>query len=717
MPGREESDMGKRAILLGAAGVIGLAAFSGPALAQEAEVAEEIVVTAQKREENLFDVPLAVQALGAEQLENAGVQSVAELTSLIPGASVVSASTPGFDTIQIRGIASGTTGDGLVGYYIDETPFGVPNLQLTPPAGMLDIERVEVVRGPSGTLYGQGSMGGTIKLVTARPDTSEFSGRAQLQSSSTSDGGDNLSVAGVVNIPIVTDQLAIRIAGSYDELGGYAAYDDIGTLGLDGEDVNDFTGTNIRATALLTPSADVDVSLMYWRIDNEQGAFNTLSSSVAEPTILGFGRGPGFTNIDMDLYAITLNWDLGFGVLTSNSSYVDHTLDFDLPIDVVGFGPIFTNDSTFDTTSFTQELRLTSTGEGALRWMVGGFYRDATIESDICFYIGACAGPFRLIDTAGPIDTTSWSVFGEASLSLFDGKLVPLVGVRYFEDERSANGLDRITSLTSSVDAEWDSVSPRFNLTYNATDNFIVYLNAAKGFRSGTLQTDSQAATADILLGLAPGTTQNQVDPDELWTYEIGSRWQSPSRDWLIEASVYRTDWEGVQTQFGALASIINGGDYEITGFDLGIMWRPVDGLTLQAVANVNDSEITNAPAALSASLAGVQNGARPPNVPENNYTLAATYERPLNWFGGSNLSLYSSYAYRGDQLDATTGVASDDITDLTLRAGIDVGAWRFEAFALNALDEDSAAVVAPTTASVQIPYPRRVGVQIGMNF
>lgn len=709
--------MGKRAILMGAAGAIGLAAFSGPALAQDAVDAEEIVVTAQKREENLFDVPLAVQALGAEQLENAGVQSVAELTSLIPGASVVSASTPGFDTIQIRGVSSGTTGDGLVGYYIDETPFGIPNLQLTPPAGLLDVERVEVVRGPSGTLYGQGSMGGTIKLVTARPDASDYSGRMQVQASSTSDGGDNLSVSGVVNVPLIQDMLAVRIAGSYDELGGFAEYDDLATLGLDGEDVNDFTGTNIRATALLTPSSDLDISLMYWRIDNEQGASNTLNLSAAEPTILGFGRGPGFTNIDMDLYSLTLNWDLGAAVLTSNSSYVDHTLDFDVPIDVVGFGPIFVNDSTFDTTSFTQEIRLTSTGEGPLRWVLGGFYRDATIESDICFYIGACAGAFRLIDTAGPIDTTSWSLFGEASLSLFDGKLVPLVGVRYFEDERSANGLDRITSLTSSVDAQWDSLSPRFNLTYNASDNFILYLNAAKGFRSGTLQTDSQAATADLLLGLAPGTTQNQVDPDELWTYELGGRWQSASRDFLIEASIYRTEWEGVQTQFGALASIINGGDYEITGFDLGVMWRPIDELTLQAVANVNDAEITNAPAALSLSLAGVQNGARPPNVPESNYTLAATYERPLSWFGGSTLSLYSSYAYRDAQLDATTGVASDDITDLTLRAGLDVGAWRFEAFALNALDDDSAAVVAPTTNSLQILYPRRIGVQIGMNF
>ncbi len=709
--------MSKRAMLLSAAGAFGFVALAGPAIGQEAGTADEIVVTAQKRAENIFDVPLAVQALGAEQLENAGVRSVAELTALIPGASVVSSSTPGFDTIQIRGISSGTTGDGLVGYYIDETPFGIPNLQLTPPAGLLDVTRVEVVRGPSGTLYGQGSMGGTIKLVTARPDASAFSGRAQVEGASTSDGGENYSVAGVLNIPVVEDRLALRIAASYDELGGYAAYDDVLTPGLDGEDVNDFSGANVRATALFTPNEALDVSLTYWRIDNEQGATNTLNLAFDEPTILGFSRGPGYTEIDMDLLSLTLNWDLGFGVLTSNSSYIDHTLDFDVPIDVAGVGPFYSNDSTFDTTSFTQEIRLTSDNESPIRWMVGGFYRDATIDSDICFYSVACDGILRLIDTVGPIDTTSWSLFGEASVSLFDGKLVPLVGVRYFEDERSASGFDRITALTNTQGAEWDSVSPRFNLTYNATDDFIVYLNAAKGFRSGTLQTDSQAVVADLLLGLPLGTTQNQVEPDELWTYEIGSRWQSPERDWLIEASIYRTDWEGVQTQFGALASIINGGDYEITGIDLGLMWRPVDGLTLQAVANVNDSEIKNAPTALSLSLAGVRNGERPPNVPESNLTLAASYERPISWFGGSTLSFYSSYAFRDEQRDATTGVASDAIEDVTLRAGLDIGAWSVEAFALNALDDDSASVVAPVTNSRQILYPRRVGIQVGVNF
>ncbi len=710
--------MRTRSILLSAAGAFSLAASFGTAFAQDSGQSEEIVVTAQKREENLFEVPLAVQALGADQLENSGASSVADLTTLIPGASVVSSSTPGFDTIQIRGISSGTTGDGLVGYYIDETPFGVPNLQLTPPAGMLDVQRVEVIRGPSGTIYGQGSMGGTIKLVTQRPDSREFSGRLAIEGSSTENGGDNYSVSGIVNLPLVRDQLALRIAGQYDELGGFAAYDNVGTVGLDGDHVNDFTGVNVRGTLLWTPSSDLDVTAMYWRIDNEQGSSNSFDLAYGDPTISGFFRGPGFTNIDMDLYSLTLNWDAGIGTLTSNSSYIDHTLDFDVP-----FLTLYTNDSTFDTTAFTQEVRLASKEGSPINWLVGAFYRDATIDSDICVYFGACSNVFPLsatiINTVGPIDTTSWSVFGEASVELFNGRLVPLVGLRYFEDERSANGFDRTLLTSESQSASWSNLSPRFNLTFNATDNWMVYFNAANGFRSGSLQTSAQATAANSALGLPPGTITTQIDPDELWTYELGTRWRTPDNTLQIEASVYHTDWQDVQTQFASAAviSVANAGDYQIEGIDVGVLWRtPLDGLSLQFVGNINNAEIDSAPAALSLGTA-IDPGARVPNVPRQNYSLAATYERDVAVFGGSTLTLYSGYAYRDDQIDSTTGVHSGETNDLTLRAGLEHGNWEIEAFALNALDDDDYASVAPASGIYQIMYPRRIGVRLGVNF
>lgn len=712
-----------RGLLLGAASVCWAATLLSSASAQSLGASsDEVVVTAQKREQTLFEVPLSVQALGAEQLDNAGISTVSELTALIPGSSVVSNSTPGFDTVQIRGISSGTTGDGLVGFYIDDTPFGIPNLQLSPPAGLLDVARVEVLRGPSGTLYGQGSMGGTIKLVTQKPDSTRFSGELRAQGANTANGDPTYGVDGVVNLPILKEKLALRVAGSFQRLGGYADYDDVASPGIEAEDVNDFRGVNIRATALYTPRPDLDFSFTYWFIDNNQDASNTLNSARVEPAILGFLRGPGFTNIDMHLFSGTASWNLGPATLIANSAYIDHSLDFDVPIDVLGL-PAYSNDSTFNTGSFTQEVRLVSPTEQRLNWILGAFYRNATIDSDIAFSLDGAALGFPgvtvpVIDVAGPLDTESWSLFGEISWGFLQGRLVPLVGLRYFRDNRSSDGIDRITGLLDSNSATFDSLTPRFNLSYRFSDDVLAFFNAAKGFRSGTLQTDAQAAGADTLLGLPAGTTPSQVDPDELWTYELGAKIKFFNDALNLEASIYRTDWDNVQTQFGAAASLINGGDYKINGFDFGIRWRtPLDGLTLLATGNINSAEIRNAPIALSASLAGVSNGARAPNVPKQNYTVAADYKRMLEFLGGSEFSLYASYAFRDTQNDPTTGVASDNLSDLTLRTGLEIGRWEAEIFALNALNNDASAVVAPVTSSYQILYPRRIGVRLGVSF
>jgi iron complex outermembrane receptor protein len=224
----------------------GVAQTAGPAPASSVG---EVVVTAQKRSERLFEVPLPVQAITAAQLQQSGASKVSDLVTAIPGASIVSDSTPGFETVQIRGIASGTTGDGLVGYYLDDTPFGIPNLQLTPPAGLLDLDRVEVIRGPSGTIYGQGSMGGTIKLVTTKPSTTTFSAKALSEVSGTAGGDVNGKIDASVNLPLVQDRLALRVSGGFEDLSGYANVPE-----LHQTHANGFQGTNIRATMLWTSS-------------------------------------------------------------------------------------------------------------------------------------------------------------------------------------------------------------------------------------------------------------------------------------------------------------------------------------------------------------------------------------------------------------------------------------------------------------------------------
>lgn len=676
-------------------------ALPGMAMAQTQSSDDEIIVTAQKREQALQDVPLAVQAIGAEALQNAGANKVSDLVNIIPGASIVSNSTPGFETIQIRGIAAGTTGDGLVGYYIDETPFGIPNLQLTPPSSFIDVQRVEVIRGPSGTLYGGGAMGGNIKIVTRQPDASAFSGRIQASYNTTSGGEDGDRIDGVINVPLVKDRLAVRISGGIENLGGYAEAPEFNR-----KDANGFDGTNVRGTALWTPTDNFDLSLQAWTMRNSQDFSNGLTPAptlAGNPTITGTGLRRAFTDVDMDLYSATAHWDMGFATLTSNTSNFIHKLDFNAPLLTV-----LNNDSTFKTVTLTQELRLTSNGDGPFQWMIGGFYRDGHIKSDIDFRVVPST---PVIFTYGEITTKATAIFGEVSLEMFGGKLTPTLGLRYSEDDRSGFGLDIPTNVRAPRSATWDSTNPRFNLKYTPTDDVMFYFNAAKGFRSGSFQTQAQV-NASNALGIP---TQTGVNPDSVWTYELGTRLEI-NNTLLVEASAYHSDYKDIILQFASAAviSLANGGDASINGFDLGLMWRtPLEGLDFSFNGNINNAEFDRVVPALSVALPTINVGKPVPNVPSSNYTVAADYSHAV--FGDLLGKLHASYSFRDSQIDAASGLVTGKLDDLTLRAGVEGDHWSIEAFALNALNDDDPSV--RTSTAIQILYPRRIGVQVGYNF
>lgn len=722
--------MNNRITMICAVSALGLSAGNA-ALAQDNEDDQPdarrlgtVTVSAQKRDETVLDVPLSVQALDSDAIENAGIEDVGGLVKLIPGASVVSSSSRGFETIQIRGIAAGTTGDGLTGYYVDDFAFGIPNLQLSPPARLLDLEQVEIIRGPSGTIWGQGSMGGNIRLITADPDFEGFSGKIVGELSNTEGGADNYAIDGVLNIP-VSDTFAIRLSGGYDELGGFAD-----VLQSGEENANDSNGTNIRVKALWTPTDRLSLTGTYWTIDNEQGFSNGLVRSnpltgapLDEPAINGAGsvtNGPvdGFTDTSMDIASLVATYEFDGVSLTSSTSYTTHELDFEAPVTIAPFN--YNNDSTFETDSFTQELRLSSSDDGPVKWIAGVYYRDATIDSDINFFLDGtdfALGQIPLINTIGELQTTSWSVFGEASIELFDGKLVPLVGVRYFEDDRSAGpGFDRSTMITTPQQSiTFDSVSPRFSLKYRPNENSTIYFNAAHGFRSGTIQTGAQVAAAEAL-GVP---AQAGVDPDELWTYEIGGKFALADGNLLIDGAVYQTEWSDVQQPFGATSSVANVGDATIEGIDLGLAWlTPVDGLSIQATANFQDTEWDSVLPNISLSLPFVTPGSELLAVPEQTFSFAANYERDVEILGGSLLKLNSTYAGRSDTLQQTGG-RTDDITDLSLSADLETGyGWTVGLFGYNLTDEDGATQLSVFAGDGFVrPYPRRVGVKLGLDF
>jgi outer membrane receptor protein involved in Fe transport len=688
-------------------------ALSTPAFAQETtgsqdstEEAEsgEIIVTAQKREQFLSDVPAAIQAISGDELERRGTRDLNQLVEFIPGASVVSKAAPGFETIQIRGISSGTVGDATVGYYIDDVIFSVPNLQLAPPSRLLDLERTEILRGPQGTLYGNGAMGGLIRLVTSAPDTNEFDIKTLSELSFTDGGGTNYASDAALNIPLAADVAGLRVSGGYERLSGFAD-------GAAGDNLNDVRSWNVRGKLLVRPTDNIDVTLGIWHIDNHQDYSNNLLS-VSPPTVSDpFGIQP-FIETVATFYSGSVKWDLGGVSLESGTSYIDHRLKIDDVANSVVFGfPVgLRNSSNFDTSSFSQELRLVSQGDGPFNWIVGGLYTNATITSDIDVNIRGLGPVIPFLNVVdAPLKTESYAIFGEASYELFDGKLIPLVGLRYFNDDRSASGATTFGGVTT-VDNDgdtFDALSPRFNLTFKPNDDALVYANIARGFRSGTIQTGAQAA-----LGQATGVNTGVIiDEDSLWSYEVGTK-LSFGR-FFVDASVYYTDWSNIQipflTPFG-LPAVVNGGDAEIYGVDLGFNWRtPLTGLNLQAIANFNSAEFKNVNAQLAAALATAQNGERLPGVPKNNYSVGATYSAPLT--EKIDLNLYGAYSFRNRQQDLASGLFGGQLTNLTLRAGLETDRYRLDVFADNLTNERGP--VLTTSTVVQAVYPRRIGLSL----
>lgn len=684
-----------------------------PVYAQDADEADNdssvIVVTAQKREQQLIDVPLAVQAISGEQLEDEGIKELNDLIESIPGASSVSRTAPGFETIQIRGISSGTTGDATVGYYVDDVPFSVPNLQLAPPSRLFDLQRVEVLRGPQGTLYGQGAMGGTIRMVTASPDLYDTLGRAQVEASTITGGEFSYALDGVVNVPVIEEKVALRVSGGYESVGGFA---DSTALNL--QDINDSESWNVRAKLLIAPTEDISLELGAWRVENSLDFRNTMDS--ANPPIIDtVSTAGGRQNlIDSSLTLISAVFKAEIGdtaSVTSSTAFIDHQLDFDSSFLA---GGILGNDSTFDTTTITQELRFASNGDGPFSWVFGGYYSGGEVKSDICLNLALpCTTVFSLnINSAGRLQTDAFALFGELSYALLDDRLVATVGGRQFWDTRKSTGFDRNTNTQTINGATFKTFNPRFNLSFKVSENFLVYTNVAKGFRSGAFQTAAQAAAASAALGI---TIDTAIQPDKVWSYEAGAKGRLFDGLIILDASVYRIDWSNIQLQstITGIATLSNGGNARSEGIDLGLTIRPVTGLQFQFIGNINETEFTSVLPAIVAINPLAAPGTRIPAVPKTSFQTNASYTWDFAGWDAEGF-IRGGYTFRNSQLDSS-GLVSDELNEFNLQAGISKDSWKFQIFGDNITNKRVA--LTRGALGVQPNLPRRIGARFSIDF
>ena len=693
-----------------------LASVSSVAMAQEARpqnpaaptpaAISELIVTAQKRNEDILSVPTSVQALGGQQLQRQGITDITTALTKIPGASLQGQTNAATTVYQLRGVSNGDVlGDATVASYLDNFAFNVPTVPWAAPADLYDLNRVEVLQGPQGTLYGSSSLGGVIKVITNDPVLSKYDLTAAASGAKVQDHGYNYEGDLMVNVPI-GEQFAARAVIGAKHLSGDATAPFLGIKNANNEDV-----VYGRLKLLYQPTDKLRLLASYWYFEDNQDFTNRVdNSNPAEIHDRGVGNSPSRYWIA----ALDAQYDLGWASVLNSIGYMQRRsglLAVGCQVDTC-----FNVTAQDKTNSWSDELRLTSQGSGPLHWITGFFFQHGSDGGPTFFNI---TNPNLLTIGLGSVHSTEYAVFGEVSYDLFGGKLRPLAGLRYSKIERSLSQNSNTTIETvppivvkSSAGASgtFYHLNPRFNLSYFPNERGIIYVNVAEGFRPGALQTSSQVASLKAVLGV---DTPVQLNTDSLWSYELGTKWRLFDNTLNISAAVYAIDWKNAQFQTGAsgVSGMINLGDVTGKGFEITISQiTPIPGLSWDFAGAINSTKIDSISPTVLAALPFLHNGMQVPPVPKNNASIDVYYERPLP-FNDMEFTSALSFYYRAAEEDLSTGRRSATLQIWSARAGIKKPTYEVLLFADNINNEQGPTIW--EEGRMIVPRPRTVGIRV----
>lgn len=691
-----------------------LAATSGLAWAQQATSdtkathttssdLEEIVVTAQKTgAQSLQQVPLAIQAFSGEELKERNINSIDDLVSTIPGAYEGQRQSAASRSYNLRGAGgSNANGDSPIGYYLDDVPFVVTNFGIAPPVRFIDLERVEVLRGPQGTLYGQGSSGGVFIFHTRDPDLREFKFIGETEVGSTDGAGSaNYEVSGAASVPIIQDRLAVRISGGHSYNPGWAdAYNGAYNGNPERKGVNDVRNDDLRIAALFKPLDNLTLHGQYWRFQPRQD-FTGFTTSVDPPYFANTAGQNSFANGDFKLWSFTATMDFQSFSVTSATSDLKGSFGINIPLTPAGFFS-----SQFYPRMFSEELRAYSTGTSPLHWLLGAAYQDgqgpqANLLSLPAFNINADNNTI----------TKNHAVFGELSYGLFDGKLVPLVGLRTYHDRRTFE--DATSSLPSTKNVNtW-----RLNLSWLPTEDLTTFATVATGFRAGIVQSQVQVQSLQQA-GVPAGVALN---PETSKDYELGIKWRGFGRTLAVELNVYQTKYNDLQTAVNGAIPNVNGfanfGDGTSKGLDYEFQWRtPVTGLMVSWVGNTNRSQFDRVLPGVQANLPLFRPGSRLVNTIEHTSRVdvgyATTFGTLLEGFGNV------SYGSTGDRLQSS-GLNANPYSLIGATLGLRMGHYELALIGDNLGNERGPTFIGTTGPnSGQGPTPRTVSLRFRADF
>jgi iron complex outermembrane recepter protein len=531
---------------------------------------EEIVVTAQKRAENVQNVPISISVVSGSSLDKASIVGVTEALNLVPGVVATVANQGGGTQIAMRGVGAAAPilkGSSPIGYYLDSVPFGLVKQAIAPDPDSYDLQRIEVVRGPQGTLYGANAQGGLVRVLTNEANLDQLEAKGRAFYSQTDRGGDNYRGDLAVNVPLIEGKLAARAVVGYQSMSGWVD-------GPVGRDINDGTAQNYRLKVNGAPTQRLSLGLSAWASRDDRGAPSVSGDDGRSLALI-----PQPISTDYDAYGFKLGYDFPLASLSSTTSYLDYANEGTL--DTGGGVPLLTR---FHSHMFAQEINLTSNLDGAWRWSAGLFYRDATDRR-----IQSIPATYGADWSDG---SESHAIYAELSQRFAADRLEWTLGLRYVHDEvlnkQNSPDLGQPAGPLSNVTHEFNATTPRAVLSWFPGEALTMYASYSEGFRSGAPQ---DPGVARAFPAFPP------LKPDELKNYEIGAKGSLRGGRLVFDAAAYYIDWQDVQqtlsVPFGPdglfVAAYANGESASGPGFDFGVTTRPIDSLSLGVNFSWND--------------------------------------------------------------------------------------------------------------------------------
>lgn len=760
----------------------------GPAVADDQQ-RDIVVVTASRREENVQDTPLNIAAVGGEQIEEQGFTDIADVLAYVPGINVVDRGGRQGNPIIVRGLNAdpigpgdgNNDGGGTVATYLGEIPIFV-DLKLN------DMQRVEVLLGPQGTLYGAGTLGGAIRYIPNRPSFSADTFSVRAEAYQYAEAESISSDVGFTFNKAVTDNFAIR--GSLDLLSDSGFVDQPFVVLQPGvsepdpdfnnpaavvanlrrvEDADSEEVLSGRLAARWAPLDWLDGTLTYYYQDAEIGGRRISSARGVIPNVGQYENTKRFlepNDMKNELLALEITADLGFAELTSATGFskyselgqrdqTDLLISLEYSYEAFPTFAAFTREEG-EEERFNEEIRLVSTSEGPLNWIVGAFYNEFDLvgySAEFTPGYAAFAGFNRPDDleyySQARINLVEQALYGEVGYDITD-TITVTVGARAYEYELKEfaavdfplfdpgfvePGLGGIENqpFDPALGQKDDGVLGKFNVAWDVNPDLLVYGTVSQGYRIGNSNGLGPCPAFDPnatqgACALAPGQQygpnpgdiairdERQYTADKTNNYEIGAKSTWLNGDLILNTAVYFIEWVDPQVSSATVnASIpitVNADGAESKGFELSGSWQVTDQFSVRGSYSFTQSELTApvpdlvqtiTPPGFGTAFEDGQSGDRLPGSPENQFSMFATYEQP---FMDGELLWNFGYAWQDDVLSRAGGRGSS----LTLDAfGIanasvvyDAGDWKAALFVNNLFDEFAETGVTSTSLSNQ---------------